>query len=72
MPNINTGNELMDKALTDILLILLGYVAENERAYIRERQSVGIEIAKKEGRLKVNRKSIVLIQKTGTVDKCIT
>ena len=42
LPNINTGNELMDKAMTDMLLSLLGYVAENERAYIRERQSVGI------------------------------
>ena len=52
LPNINTGNELMDKAMTDMLLSLLGYVAENERAYIRERQSVGIEIAKKEGRFK--------------------
>lgn len=52
LPNINTGNELMDKALTDMLLNLLSYVAENERAYIRERQSAGIEIAKKEGRFK--------------------
>lgn len=42
----------MDKALTDMLLSLLGYVSENERAYIRERQSVGIEIVKKEGHSK--------------------
>ncbi|MDV0305601.1 recombinase family protein, partial [Staphylococcus aureus] len=27
LPNINTGNKLMDKALTDMLLNLLGYVA---------------------------------------------
>lgn len=52
LPTINTGNELMDKALTDMLLNLLGYVAENERAYIRERQRAGIEQAKKEGRFK--------------------
>ncbi|MGX0210283.1 recombinase family protein [Staphylococcus epidermidis] len=52
LSNINTGNEFMNKALTDMLLILPGYVAENERAYIRERQSADIEIAKKEGRCK--------------------
>lgn len=52
LPNINTGNELMDKAMTDMLLSLLSYVAENERAYIRERQRAGIEIAKQQGRFK--------------------
>ncbi|WP_447550176.1 recombinase family protein [Staphylococcus haemolyticus] len=52
LPNINTGNKLMDKALTDMLLNLLGYVAENERAYIKERQRDGIELAKKQGRFK--------------------
>lgn len=52
LPNINTGNKLMDKALTDMLLNLLGYVAENERAFIKERQRDGIELAKKQGRFK--------------------
>ncbi len=72
LPNINTGNELMDKAMTDMLLSLLGYVAENERAYIRERQSVGIEIAKKEGRFKGKPKKYSADSKTDTEDKCIT
>ena len=53
MPILNT-NKVMDNGLTsvfisDLVLTILGYVAEKERENIRVRQKEGIEIAKKQG-----------------------
>ncbi|WYJ84979.1 hypothetical protein A5866_000037 [Enterococcus sp. 12C11_DIV0727] len=36
--NFNTGNELIDKAMFDIFLSLLSYIAQNEKEKIRLRQ----------------------------------
>ena len=47
--NFNTGNSTLDTAMFDILLSLLGYIAQNEREKILERQRQGIEQAKKRG-----------------------
>ena len=47
--NFNTGNSALDIAMFDILLSLLGYIAQNEREKILERQRQGIEQAKKRG-----------------------
>ena len=48
----NKDKDLIGKVITDVVLNLLSYVAETERAKIRERQAQGIEIAKKEGKFK--------------------
>jgi DNA invertase Pin-like site-specific DNA recombinase len=42
-----------DSALSKLLLMIIGAVAEFEHALIRERQREGIEIAKKKGKYKV-------------------
>lgn len=47
--NFNTGNDLLDTAMTDMFLSLLSYIAQNERDKIRERQAQGIELAKARG-----------------------
>ena len=44
--NFNTGNSTLDIAMFDILLSLLGYIAQNEREKILERQRQGIEQAR--------------------------
>lgn len=50
MPILNTkSDELMDKLISDIVLQLLSYVAEQERTNIKERQKEGIAIAKANG-----------------------
>lgn len=49
LPQLNSGNELMDHAMMDMLISLIGYVAQNEREKIRERQRQGIELAKARG-----------------------
>ncbi len=43
------GKDLMGTFLTDIVLALLSYVAENERINIRQRQAEGIAAAKAKG-----------------------
>lgn len=43
------GKDLMGTFLTDIVLALLSYVAENERVNIRQRQAEGIAAAKAKG-----------------------
>lgn len=43
------GKDLMGTFLSDVVLQLLSYVAENERLNIRQRQSEGISAAKKKG-----------------------
>lgn len=47
--NLQTGNETLDKALADMLISLLGYIADNERKKTLERQAQGIAIAKEKG-----------------------
>ncbi len=53
MPILDTTNdnrELMGKVITDVILTLLGYVAEQERKSIKQRQAEGIKIAKAQGK----------------------
>ena len=53
MPVLNTTNKetaLMGKVITDVVLTLLGYVAEQERTFIKQRQAEGIKIAKEKGK----------------------
>lgn len=45
----NTGNPTLDQAMTDMFISLLGYIAQNEREKILERQKQGIEQAKLRG-----------------------
>lgn len=51
MPLLDTrqGNDLTGVVITDIVLQLLSYIAENERMMIRQRQREGIEAAKIRG-----------------------
>lgn len=51
MPLLDTrrGKDLMGTFLSDIVLQLLSFVAENERVNIRQRQAEGIAAAKKRG-----------------------
>lgn len=51
MPLLDTrqGKDLMGKFLSDIVLQVLSFVAENERTNIRQRQAEGIAIAKAKG-----------------------
>ena len=51
MPLLDTriGKDLMGTFLSDIVLTVLSYVAENERENIRERQAEGIAAAKARG-----------------------
>lgn len=51
MPLLDTGNEndLLMSFVSDIILQILSFVAENERNNIRSRQAEGIESAKKRG-----------------------
>ena len=51
MPLLDTrrGKDLMGTFLSDIVLQVLSFVAENERKNIRERQKEGIEAAKQKG-----------------------
>ena len=52
MPLLDTRNnkDLLGTLISDIVLQLLSYVAENEREKIRTRQREGIEAAKREGK----------------------
>ena len=51
MPLLDTrrGKDLMGTFLSDIVLQVLSFVAENERTNIRQRQAEGIEAAKAKG-----------------------
>ena len=51
MPLLDTrrGKDLMGTFLSDIVLQVLSFVAENERKNIRERQKEGIEAARRRG-----------------------
>lgn len=52
LPQTHTGNELVDQFMLDMMISLMGFVAQNEREKIRERQRQGIEQAKKRGAYK--------------------
>lgn len=45
----NTSNTLVGKFISDVVLQILSFVAENERTNIKERQREGIILAKKRG-----------------------
>lgn len=47
LPQANTDNELVDQFMMDMMIQLMGFVAQNEREKIKERQAQGIKIAKK-------------------------
>ena len=59
MPLLDTrrSRDLTGTLIADIVLQLLSYVAETERAFIRQRQREGIEAAKKKG-VRFGRKKI--------------
>lgn len=52
MPVLDTTRTegLIGQVISDIVLQLLGYVAEQERAFIKSRQAEGIKIAKEKGK----------------------
>lgn len=74
MPLLDTrieGNNLVGKFISDIVLQVLSFVAENERNNIRERQAEGIRIAKEKG-VKFGRPKLILPPNTDEViDKYI-
>ena len=49
LPDTRRGKDLMGTFLSDIVLQVLSFVAENERANIRQRQAEGIAAAKARG-----------------------
>lgn len=49
LPQTNTGNELVDQFMLDMMVNLMGFVAQNERTKILERQRQGIAQAKRNG-----------------------
>ena len=52
LPQTHTGYALVDQFMLDMMINLMGFVAQNEREKIRERQRQGIEQAKKRGAYK--------------------
>ena len=52
MPILDTTKKdgLISEVISDIVLQLLSYVAEQERAFIKQRQAEGIKIAKEKGK----------------------
>ena len=49
LPNMQTDNALLNDVMMDMFISLLGFVSQNEREKIRERQKQGIELAKQRG-----------------------
>lgn len=49
LPQTHTGNSLTDEFMLDMMINLMGFVAQNEREKIKERQRQGIEQARKRG-----------------------
>lgn len=69
MPILNTRtneNNLIRKFISDIVLQILSFVAENERVNIKQRQKEGIKIAKEKGKI-FGRPKIVLPNKFSEV-----
>lgn len=60
MPLLDTtlNKDLLGTFISDLILQLLSFVAENERTNIKERQAQGIAIAKKQGKYKGGKKRI--------------
>ena len=52
LPQTHTGNKLVDQFMLDMMVNLMGFVAQNEREKIKERQREGIAQAKKKGAYK--------------------
>lgn len=74
MPLLDTrieGNNLVGKFISDIVLQVLSFVAENERNNIRQRQAEGIRIAKEKG-VKFGKSKLILPINTNEIlDKYI-
>ena len=74
MPLLDTrieGKNLVGKFISDIVLQVLSFVAENERTNIKQRQAEGIRIAKEKG-VKFGRPKAVLPPNTNAIlDKYI-
>ena len=74
MPLLDTrieGKNLVGKFISDIVLQVLSFVAENERTNIRQRQAEGIRIAKEKG-VKFGRPKTILPPNTNEIlDKYI-
>ena len=52
LPQTHTGNELVDQFMLDMMINFMGFVAQNEREKIKERQRQGIEQANQRGAYK--------------------
>lgn len=74
MPLLDTrieGKNLVGKFISDIVLQVLSFVAENERVNIKQRQAEGIRIAKEKG-IKFGRPKAILPRNTNEIlDKYI-
>lgn len=74
MPLLDTrieGKNLVGKSISDIVLQVLSFVAENERINIKQRQAEGIRIAKEKG-VKFGRPKVILPPNTNDIlDKYI-
>lgn len=74
MPLLDTrieGKNLVGKFISDIVLQVLSFVAENERTNIKQRQAEGIRIAKEKG-VKFGRPKVILPPNTNDIlDKYI-
>lgn len=69
MPLLDTrieGKNLVGKFISDIVLQVLSFVAENERNNIKQRQAEGIRIAKEKG-IKFGRPKVVLPPNTNEI-----
>ena len=69
MPLLNTrieGKNLVGKFISDIVLQVLSFVAENERINIKHRQAEGIRIAKEKG-VKFGRPKAILQPNTNDI-----
>ena len=69
MPLLDTrieGKNLVGKFISDIVLQVLSFVAENERTNIKQRQAEGIRIAKEKG-VKFGRPKAVLPHNTNEI-----
>ncbi len=64
--NISENRNLVARFISDIVLQILSFVAENERANIKQRQAEGIKIAKEKG-VKFGRPKIKLPNNFHTV-----
>lgn len=77
MPVLDTTKTdgLISEVISDIVLQLLSYVAEQERAFIKQRQAEGIQIAKEKGKrlgkppiqYPDNWKEVYMIWKSGNI-----